>query len=135
MIQYKPGKELDVLIAEKVMGWCRLSWEDAYPKSKFQKGRKELTHYWYTKPHPEKDPTEVGLAENSDDYYNPKEAFSPSTNIEEAWQVVEKIDLLSGANLGKNSEGTWGVWFNEGDTIFGESAPHAICLAALKTLK
>ena len=73
--ELKAGRELDALIAEKVMGWHRKTENEIYP-------------YWYD---------EIGLvtklAEDipswSDGFAN--YAWSPSTNISSAWEVVEKF--------------------------------------------
>ena len=58
-----------------------------------------------------------------------------STKIAAAWEVVEKLDLFNGAMLGKNAHGQWAIWDNadEESPVFAETAPLAICLAALHT--
>ena len=59
--------------------------------------------------------------------------WSPSTNIAHAWEVVEKLRNIM---VGPWTHGRWaacamqdGDWFSVADT-----APHAICLAALKSV-
>ena len=63
-------------------------------------------------------------------------AFEPSTRIEHAWRVVENSEILRAYQLGRFRE----KWFiadcgYDGwpETVVGEAetAPHAICLAAL----
>jgi hypothetical protein len=105
------GRELDALIAEKVMG--------------------------YVPPRP----GTVGydmkdLPRNRVPHY--------STDIAAAWQVVEKLNLLSkmkdgclyfdpSLNKWVISEWSGGREFAEG-SVEADTAPHAICLAALKAI-
>lgn len=110
-----PGRELDALIAEKVLG---------HELGRFGHG----------------DAIEIIT-------YGPHFIPIPrySTSIEAAWEVVEKLDLFGCKDLpgygpiwyvlGKNTAG-WVIadtrdmgWSVEGDT-----APHAICVAALKAI-
>ena len=91
------GKELDILITKKVMG--------------FKKARGVCRCY--------------------------------STNIAAAWTVVKYLGSLGPANefkLGQDYEGLWHCTFKGtrdsgpfmGEEYNGDTAPHAICLAALK---
>lgn len=64
-----------------------------------------------------------------------------STDIRAAWQVVEKLEREpNGFAMTLESDGTtrwWGVRFWQADTFYdgeAETAPHAICLAALKAV-
>lgn len=105
------GRELDALIAEKVMGW---TWKEVegeqylYPP---RPGDVNIPHY--------------------------------STDIAAAWQVVEKL-----AELGMLTSVCWGRSGNHGiiasvdileggfnKPIAAHTAPLAICLAALETVK
>lgn len=107
----KPGRELDALVAEKVMGWR-----------------------WFT------------------DEFNPRPVLVPpgmprqsalpsfSTDIAAAWEVVERLRGME-PELSWNDEARcWIVGFWKGpsapSTIHGssDSAPNAICLAALKAV-
>lgn len=115
----KPGRELDALIAEKVMG---------IPISEFN----FLWDKWAS-----------GASMLSNSYHY-------STDIAAAWEVVEKLRKLEHWNGGKLvvnirqqdtlCEGQWVVevspTFRPTHTLqpmgFSDSAPHAICLAALK---
>jgi Phage ABA sandwich domain len=80
-----------------------------------------------------------------DDYYfvldekglREGELLNYSTNIEDAWQVVEKLDVeeFSISKFGKE----YHVWVEtelggEGFLIKSKTAPLAICLAALKAV-
>lgn len=105
----KPGRELDLLIANKVMGW-----------------KCTMIHSQYGDREPEC-------------HHCPRY----STGIAEAWLVVEKV---SGCEFSLSySDGLmapyWRAEFfiDSGDGGWacagGESAPHAICLAALEALK
>ena len=98
-----PGRELDALVAEKVMGGRRMRTTDA-------------RYYWN------------GLNTNG-------ELPAYSTDIAAAWTVVERLgDKFN--FIGKCADGWNAVLFYDGNS-HGEiapSAPHAICLAALKAV-
>lgn len=99
----KPGRELDALIAEKVMGLItdldRQTVWDVYEKPGYP-----LPHY--------------------------------STDIASAWLVVEKLDLhLELLTYKKKSKTEWCAIFDIDDEGWGATAPHAICLAALKAVE
>lgn len=107
----KPGRELDALVAEKVMNFAlgMMSEQDVEPS------------------------IIVDQAVASFDvipYY--------STDISAAWEVVEKLAgrFVPSLTLGPTNE--WQAVFQEStDVIYYEhsnSAPHAICLAALKAV-
>lgn len=101
-----PGSELDILIAEKVFG---VKYEE--PK---------LNQF---KPMP-----------------NPNSCPRYSTDIAAAWEVVEKLNLLSKFSLERFEDRYRIVEYAGGyDNNFtfiseAETAPHAICLAALKAV-
>lgn len=127
----KPSRELDQFIAKEFMQWTVIGGK-----------------YW------SKDgPT-----------LHDMEAWSPSTDIAAAWEVLEKLrDLDSGApaiwppaiyapgaviSLGEYNGSEWQVrmavsanedtpinWDVPGFVAYGETAPHAICLAALRAMK
>jgi hypothetical protein len=104
----KPGRELDALVAEKVMGWsdCRFKdgrVVDGLGRDQYNKTAQSIPHY--------------------------------STDIAAAWLVVDGL-MAQGLSflLGKESV-VWRARFYKGDggvTMPGDTAPHAICLAALK---
>jgi hypothetical protein len=128
----KPGKELDALVAEKVMGLVLgfMSEEDIEPSVVVDQATMSfdvIPHY--------------------------------STDIAAAWEILEKfqkegkgflvvshMEYVKGA---KSEQWGWSVMnrdngyygyaldgWDEDDTfeVFGETAPHAICLAALRAL-
>lgn len=114
-MEYKPGRELDALIAEKVMGYKR------GPKA--PTGR----YYW----------SDGGASF----------PFSPSTDIAAAWEVFQTIakrweDPWAGFVF-DGKELIWSCHFSRQilGGIVGEAgahadtAPHAICLAALKAVE
>jgi hypothetical protein len=125
------GDALDVLIAEKVMGWTR--------------GKGEWCQHWFDaegKDLGDDHATPEGAG--CGDHYWPDEQWSPSTDIRAAWEVVEKrlstdghfafwpsvdggmIIAFHGIRTW-DSEPVWEVW--------GDTAPLAICRAALAAIK
>jgi hypothetical protein len=106
-----PGRDLDALVAEKVMGfrWARPL---------------KFTHEGIEQ-------TGVAMTEDAT-YVLPHY----STDIAAAWQAVEKL-LAQGFGVEiLSDQGQWSVQFwNLGrQTEYGDSAQHAICLAALKAV-
>lgn len=111
----EPGREMDALVAKKVMGLDRPGLTDD--------GCPTCGYFW--------------LAEGSYRGY--------STDIASAWQVVEKlyenyIVNIKGTNTG-NKGSTWkGIFYvsvtGKGVSVTAQSdtAPHAICLAALEAV-
>jgi hypothetical protein len=106
----KAGRELDALIADKVMGWEKCNESYLYFDGVIFRTL-ELTSYG---------------------------KFEPSTDIADAWLVVEK---LRDKNLEIHLESQYNsfgerVYFCEFSNILvakeAETAPLAICLAALK---
>jgi len=119
MKDLKPGRELDALIAEKVMG---------IPVTK------EQGDYW-----PPPDPGKNFSTQPIPDY---------STDISAAWEVVEHMrtkhwrDAFTLFSPEIENATEWRAFFAKkfvsvDDSKFesGESAPHAICLAALKSVE
>ncbi len=101
----KPGRELDALVAEKVMGWkmdASAVWHGPGPSCLV------LPHY--------------------------------STDIADAWEIVEKLQSQDWACILDNVKdflGNWQAHFEKDRracTAESESAPHAIALAALKAV-
>lgn len=119
--EMKPGRELDALVAERVMGWKA----GTMPRG---------TLAWMT------DDTGEWI---------PRESFNPSTSITSAWGVIEKLikdhpdwypEVHPSSHQhyckiwrntpGSNSPESYG-WLAE---EYGRSDPHAICLAAIKAV-
>ena len=63
------------------------------------------------------------------------ERFTPDTNIADAWRVVEKMrrerSMIRCEVRGYGTQGLWEATFGAGNAV-NESAPLAICLAALR---
>lgn len=130
----KAGRELDALIAEKVMGWEAtadgLYWDARQKRTRLVLGSAIA-----------KKREEMGI-ENG-----PGFVFAPSTDIAAAWEVVEKLRQHRDPEWvpdvsANNHTGGWVcsigfVW----PTVIGNlvwetaaTAPLAICLAALKAV-
>jgi hypothetical protein len=119
------GRELDALVAERVMGWC-------LHKAFGPRG-------WRQWEDTERNVMAAGVKEAG-------AGFCPSTDIAAAWQVlVEALSQVGTANIRLDME-DYGrgffndsgpekaVWVTVGDvTIFGP-APLAICRAALQAI-
>ena len=143
------GKELDALIAIEVMGWHRMSWKDWDARVRpaghgashtAPDERTSLTYAWH-----DKDNEMVINAEDDTDYYNPSEAWSPSTDIAAAWQVVERMrELGLRVEVHAHPNGTNSA-LCESVTLVGHqiytgfkavpTASEAICRAALAAVR
>lgn len=112
----KPGRELDQLVAEKIFGLevVKETWDEGKECS-YSIGEPD---YWYTANEP------GGYLHNPVPFY--------STDIAAAWEVFEKVKLyrLERWNDGHGWSASSGRNRERGDT-----APHAICLAALEENK
>ena len=99
----QPGRELDALVAEKVMGY-KVRDEEHYEVPPLR------AIYWIPK---------------------------YSTDIAAAWMVVEKLKGLEPELSWSDEDHCWFVHFQKSRPSicpFGITAPHAICLAALKAI-
>lgn len=112
----KPGRELDALIAEKVMGIPKAEiedWNNCY------KREKRGCFHWAYEDHLKK----------------------YSTSIAAAWEAVEKMQSNDWGMILDNLKdflGNFDCHFDRDRSHFSassESAPHAICLAALKAVE
>lgn len=135
------GPELDTLVAEKVMGWKRMSWREYHGMKKAQgkyngeDDRTDLTYSWHNQDGEMND----RLTRDMSDYGYELPEWSPSTNIKHAWEVVEKFPACF--RLEKTfKDGLFAGWFcevssdSESFTARGQTAPLAICLAALEAV-
>lgn len=98
----KVGKELNALIADKVMG--------------YRKKKVDCNSFW-----------------TDEEGHEPEHSHEYSTDIGAAWEAVAKIhpDIF---NLCWHVDANcWACTMND-TTTYGESAPHAICLAALRAV-
>lgn len=113
----KPGRELDALVAEKVMGWVKIS----FVGEETAGGRK-------------------GFGLNPKHHRGPRTCIPAySTDIAEAWAVLEKfpdVQRLEKRWPGEEPPGWWcevGV-DNGSSSAIADTAPLAICLAALEAV-
>ena len=114
--EMQAGPEINMLIAERVMGWRQSSLPGVFID--------EDERFW-------------GVT----DEMPTSRQFNPSTDIAAAWQVVEKLNLLENKILTKNEDGKYIVcdiaFFGEWPDYYAgasELAPLAICRAALKAV-
>ena len=117
--EMEAGPEMDALVAEQVMGW---HWGEA------EDGVATWTH------------TDSGIA-----WAVAEPTFSPSTNIADAWQVVEKlIGLGYWISLSHNGNQHAACWDfrlcdrateSKREIAIEATAPLAICRAALKAVE
>lgn len=126
----KPGRELDALIAEKVMGYKVFRWGDsdslfvAPNKAAFDYACNGDTLTCYVD-------SERGFCFTMSNY---------STKIEDAWQVIEHLITNSSWEFYLTHQyNGWNCLFESPDKPIAsgsaDTAPHAICLAALEVVK
>lgn len=124
MITMEAGTELDALVASKVMGWRVFrpeQMDSSFDKNDCLLEPGGLLRYY------ERAPNRWELR-----------LWSPSTDITTAWLLVEKLRLA----VQPQANGMWGAgqprFVNEGETetdlAIRHTAPHAICIAALKAV-
>ena len=124
-MNHQAGRELDASIAEKVMGWKRVRWCDWQTDT-----RTSFTYSW----HDAVTGKMTELAEDCDDYYDLQGSWSPSTEIEAAWEVVTALERKS---LFRYATGRYIACLADGNSLHegeADTAPLAICLAALKAV-
>lgn len=105
----KPGRELDVLVAEKVMGWTK-----KVPESYTQ------ADHWIIPDLPNLSTTD----------------WHPSINMSDAWIVVERLRGDYDFDICTRSRGIIVQLWTESNRfkIEADTAPLAICLASLKAV-
>lgn len=112
----KAGRELDALVAEKVMGWKR---HDLGPINGVR---------WVNK---------------DGRIIDTEHPFTYSTDIAAAWEVVEKMEKdgwQASGHMSATETGYWNFQFtkiNEQKQFYAltKTVPYAICLAALKAIE
>jgi hypothetical protein len=121
------GPALDALVGEKVMGWKlinlgRRKYDYASTDEDRRaalSGRGVFEWHWEGK-----DAPDDGFAHE----------WNPSTDIAAAWQVVEKLHEPDTTDFSLNSATVgWRARFGYVFKAFGDTAPLAICRAALKS--
>lgn len=122
-------RKIDITVATRFMGWHRAGDNDKQPVYR---------DYWY-----DTNGESTGeLHSDTDDYYQPQAAWSPSTDIAAAWQVWEKAGDMLVAKTMDDSGFKYVAYQATGyaDPDFGDycayadTAPMAICLAALEKI-
>ena len=102
VLAMKPGRELDALVAEKVMGWKVAQVFDL------------------------KDTDGTNIANGITPYSIGQRVPHYSTDIAAAWEVVGKFEYIDVRRFKDH----WGCTVY-GQTVTGKTAPEAICKAAL----
>jgi hypothetical protein len=138
----QPGPELDRLVAEKVMGWRRMTWIEQCSQSDdyvCEEYDSSMPDEWCSL---REDGLWIAqhLVEERNGYY--EGAWTPSADIKKAWEVVEKLKSegwsysVSDHTLPHATKWTGWHLAEFGDFCdSAETAPHAICLAALKAVQ
>ena len=129
--EHDAGHCMDTWVAEAVMGWRRMTYAEAFPGWESHVNDNRLTMHWHD-PNGQFEGTsgigEMVLAEDDEDYECPQQAWSPSTQIADAWMVFESVP----ASDRSISEG-WNCYFLAREQVHAcaATAPLAICRAAL----
>jgi hypothetical protein len=117
----KPGRELYALIAERVMGWRLRNYETG-----------EYSNDWANAS------VSDGWEWEGRDSAEEAWKWGPSRKISDAWEVWEHVGRDECLILTKFMDrGSWKWEANVNGVACGplaDTAPHAICLAALKTV-
>jgi hypothetical protein len=130
-------RERDVLVAEKVIGWKMCTFSHSRPKHRSSKDfpgtiinnwDSKGPHNWLESPDGQSKVYLCGCEDVGE------EIPHYSTDIAAAWEVVEKLCHYSERSFLIQKTGAWLVRFQEGVFMPGETAPEAICLAALKAV-
>ncbi len=121
----KPGRELDALVAEKVMG-LEFDNNEEQREALFVKMKESRTAYRWLVYEDWAMSTNKGICP----------AYSSSTSA--AWEVVEHM-LSKGHTFDvegwtTNNVIEYRVHFNDVDRAYGSTVAHAICLAALRAV-
>lgn len=104
-------RELDAKVAEKIMGW-KWNEESAWTPSRGHYSRTDTQDSWWWLP-----------------YF--------SSNVDDGFQVLEQLKHLEPEIVWNDEAHCWFVSFHKKDGATGSSvsAPHAICLAALRAVE
>jgi hypothetical protein len=138
MSELRAGRELDALVAEKVMGYVWSRSETAPAGWDGPNGDLLAPWRWLIQAG---SPRYAPVTGGESRFINNVPKFS--TDVEAAWTAVEKL-VASHMKIGLTDrpDGKWGFWIcrdcgqPEETTFFetGDTAPEAICLAALKAV-
>jgi hypothetical protein len=132
------GRDLDALVAERVFG-CKVKWPPSIQEPGISQTEYERRRNLAQEPECGCSPLNADHETLDDEYQSSTPHYS--TDIAAAWQIVEKlrerghsVSVFSGATGGGHYVELHGVAGWHGP-IKGDSAPHAICLAALAALR
>ena len=140
------GRDLDAQVAEKVMGWQRMSWKAYHDleraagriREDWEDERPTLTYSWHDQ--------SGAMTEQAEDM-DEENGWHPSEDIAAAWEVVEKLHAQGMRGMALHTEddgwrftiqhptkGSCGHDHWENNEGIADTAPLAICLAALKAV-
>lgn len=129
----KPSRELDALIAEKVMGWVKVERQEQL-EGKTWNGKPFTIEQFHNI-------CSMDIAWLVNGELSLHEQPHCSTDISAAWEVVSKLQTqFNLIRIDRNEmKNLWTVIVSdeamEKTTLaYGDTAPHAICLAALKAV-
>lgn len=105
LLAMEPGLKLDILVAEKIFN-AKVR-DDSY------------ADYWFEEGEP--------MTFSMEGF---ETRFKPSTDISAAWEIVEKLSPRIMV-LNRRHADVWHCKFYGNGFVEAETAPHAICLAAL----
>ena len=138
----KLGRELDKLMATEVMKWYKGAGgqvkvsdgsRDVTGKTiKKAKFRCEYDWHWY-----DEKGKEQGYVDDYEfcmDCGGQEDAWSPSTSIQDAWEVVEKMGDVMRRLLWNKGSGKWECIIDYDYVGVANTVPMAICLAALRAV-
>jgi hypothetical protein len=143
-VEMKPGRELDALVAEKVMGWSRKTITVAKQYHGQNEWDPPQTVSWGSDAIVQGN--KVYTFDRDDQPTNAEEMPKYSTDIAAAWEVAEKLhkdswrlELVTSELLGPDMGGASARFACKAAvrghvTEHADTAPHAICLAALKAV-
>lgn len=125
----QPGPELDALIAEHIFGCIPMNsndWETAH-------GYKRDSVPRFAQAHASVNSVRVFRVSAPNDYYAPPLPYS--TDIRHAFEIVDHFSRYF--DIWKDSDGKWfaQIGLVSKFRVEGISAPHVICLAALKAIE
>jgi hypothetical protein len=110
------NKEINQMIAEKIMGWNKQTLPNTV-------GGTSTAEYWVDDQGKERRPVNF---------------FKPSTNLEDAWWVVENSNFELKNLAWQEEEKQWRFTFGDGClgswSAYSEKVQLAICLSALKSV-
>ena len=129
-MNYTAGRELDALVAEKVMGWTAWRSKHGYFNITDGDGNSHTCDPATSKYDPE---TGERLPEPKWWDYS-TELPDYSTDIAAAWPLVERFGITVYAPTRERHDWVAAIKIGACEVAHGETAPLAICLAALKAV-